>query len=120
MGFYLLFPIVISNVGKMAAPVREGVLSTVSTYNRYAQIGLVIQLLTGIYLVFEGDYSVLWTIVVTVLFLLAGGFSGMLGKPLRRAKAGDTASLAVIQTYSILLAVTMIALIFFMVYRKLI
>ncbi|WP_223068592.1 hypothetical protein [Paenibacillus caui] len=125
LGFYLVLPFVAGGIARLSAAAREGMLSAVGSLNRYAQYGLVLQLLTGIYLVIKGEYTVLWTIVVTVLFLLAGALSGMLGKPLRLAKeasgkSDSGAPLSKIRSYSSLLALTVLVLTFFMIYRHII
>lgn len=122
LGFYLVLPFVVAGISRLSASVREGALSMVGLLNRYAQYGLVLQLLTGIYLVAKGEYSVAWTTVVTVLFLIAGGMSGMLSKPFRLAKeegAGEEV-FRKIRSFSTILALSVLVLSFFMIYRKLI
>lgn len=114
-GFYLILPFVFSKVAKLALPVQEGTLSTVKTLNTYAQIGLVIQLLTGGYLMSKGEYSTAWMIVIVLLFLAIGAVGGIMGKPLRQK---DTAALSgKLRTLSIVAAVLVLAIIYFMVNR---
>ncbi|WP_138495462.1 hypothetical protein [Paenibacillus pinistramenti] len=121
LGFYLVLPFVVGGIGRLSQASREGMLSLIGLLNRYAQYGLVLQLLTGIYLVVKGEYTMAWTTVVGVLFLIAGGLSGMLGKPLRVAKmGGDTSALGKIRSFSTLLAVVVLVMSFFMVYRHII
>ncbi|GGA48696.1 hypothetical protein [Paenibacillus physcomitrellae] len=121
LGFYLVLPFVVGGISRLTQASREGVLNIIRSLNRFAQYGLVLQLLTGIYLVFQGDYSMAWTTVVGILFIIAGGLSGMLGKPLRLAKTGEASSaFGKIRSFSSLLAIVVLVLSFFMVYRHII
>jgi hypothetical protein len=122
LGFYLLFPFVAGGIGRLAQGTREGVISVLRSLNRWAQYGLIVQLLTGIYLVVQGksEYSMAWTTVVGILFLIAAGLSGMLGKPLRLASSGDESAYRKIRSFSSVLAVVVLVISFFMVYRHII
>lgn len=126
MGFYLILPFVVGKLNSMSAPAQEGSVSTVRTLNRYAQYALIIQLLTGGYMLTGEDYSIAWMVIVFLLFLIIAGIGGMMGKPLRLAiegisKGNDiSAQRAKLKTFSILLAVCMLLMLFFMVYRRII
>lgn len=127
LGFYLVLPIVFSKVPKLTPAAQEGTVSAVKTLNTYAQVGLVIQLLTGGYLITGGGggYTRTWIIVVIVLFLAIGAFSGMLGKPLRQAIEGIRNNKGIqdagkLRTFSTLLCLCVLLISFFMVYRNII
>lgn len=122
LGFYLVLPFVVAGISRLSVSAREGAFAIIALLNRYAQYGLLLQLLTGIYLVAKGSYSVAWSIVVTVLFLIAGGLSGMLGKPLRLAKEKEAQEDAFrkVRNFSSIIALSVLVLSFFMIYRKLI
>lgn len=126
LGFYLVLPFILSGAQKLSAPAKEGTLSAISGFNRFAQYGLVIQLLTGGYMMTQGDYTVAWMVVVVVLLLAMFALGGIMGKPLRLATAGIrenrdvTAHTGKLRTMSLLLMVVLIVMIFFMVYRHLI
>jgi len=84
MGYYLLLPFMAGKLAALAGESRKGFATSVRAFNTFAQIVLVVQLLTGGYLMSLGDYSVPWMVATIVLVLLIGAFSGMLGKPLKR------------------------------------
>lgn len=125
-GFYLILPLIIGKITKLSPAAQEGTISAVKTYNSYAQIGLVIQLLTGGYLMTKGEYTHLWMAVIVVLLLAIGAFSGIIGKPLRlaldnvRNNKGIGEVYGKLRTFSILLCLSVIVMSFFMVYRSII
>lgn len=126
LGFYLVLPFILGQAEKLSVSAREGTLSAVGGLNRFAQYGLVLQLLSGGYMLSDGDYSVAWMVVVVVLLLALFAIGGMMGKPLRLASAGMrenrdvSAETAKIRMMSFLLMIVLIVMIFFMVYRRLI
>lgn len=121
MGFYLILPFVVGKIGTLSPTAQEGSVSVVRSLNRYAQIGLVIQLLTGGYMISKGDYTVVWMVVVIVLFLAIAAIGGIMGKPLRlameaiRSNQQTGAYTAKIRTLSVLLAVFLLVITFLMV-----
>ncbi|UQZ35933.1 hypothetical protein C2I18_21765 [Paenibacillus sp. PK3_47] len=126
LGFYLVLPFVLGRVEKLSVPAREGTLNAIGGFNRFAQYGLVIQLLTGGYMMSQGEYSVPWMIVVVVLLLAMFALGGIIGKPLRLAAAGMrenrdvSAETGKIRTLSALLMVALVLMVFFMVYSDII
>lgn len=126
LGFYLVLPFVLGRVQKLSVPAREGTLSAIGGFNRFAQYGLVIQLLTGGYMMSQGEYSVPWMVVVVVLLLAMFALGGIIGKPLRLAAAGMrenrdvSAETGKIRTLSLLLMVSLVLMVFFMVYSSII
>ncbi|SMF76687.1 hypothetical protein SAMN05661091_1340 [Paenibacillus uliginis N3/975] len=126
VGFYLILPFIVGGVQKLSLGAQEGAVNTVRVANRFAQYGLVVQLVTGGYMMSKGEYSVPWMIIVTVLLLAMFAFGGIMSKPLKSALAGirekrdvkpETAKL---RTFSSLLALSLIIMIFFMVYNQVI
>lgn len=126
LGFYLVLPFVLGRVQKLSVPAREGTLSAIGGFNRFAQYGLVVQLLTGGYMMSKGEYSVPWMVVVVVLLLAMFALGGIIGKPLRLAAAGMrenrdvSAETGKIRTLSLLLMVALVVMVFFMVYDNII
>ncbi|MEF2968391.1 hypothetical protein V3851_21380 [Paenibacillus sp. M1] len=126
LGFYLILPIVFAKVAKLSPAAQEGTVSAVKTLNTYAQIGLAVQLLTGGYLMTQGEYSIPWMIIVVVLLLAIGAFSGIIGKPLRqmlesiRSNSGAAQAAGKLRTFSTLLCVCVLLITFFMVYSHII
>lgn len=126
LGFYLILPIILTSTAKLSDSAKEGTMSAISGFNRFAQYGLIVQLLTGGYMMTKGEYSVAWMILITVLLLAMFALSGIMGKPLRLAAAGlrekrDVSSeLGKVRTLSLLLTVCLLVMVFFMVYNQLI
>lgn len=126
LGFYLVLPFILSGTAKLSSPAKEGTLSAINGFNRFAQYGLVIQLLTGGYMMSQGEYSIAWMTVVVVLLLAMFALGGIMSKPLRLAAAGMrenrdvSAETSKIRLMSLLLMVVLILMIFFMVYRRII
>ncbi|CAM2968954.1 hypothetical protein PASE110613_09925 [Paenibacillus sediminis] len=126
MGFYIVLPFIIGKLGSMSLAAQEGAIATVSQLNRIAQFGLVVQLLTGGYLMTQGTYSVPWMIVVTLLFLAISAIGGIMGKPLRNILKGiqekkeEPSETGKIRTLSALLTICFVVIVFFMVYSTII
>ncbi|MDT3425184.1 hypothetical protein J2Z22_000697 [Paenibacillus forsythiae] len=126
VGFYLVLPFILGRTEKLSAAAREGTLSAVSGFNRFAQYGLVIQLLTGGYMMTKGEYSVPWMIIVSLLLLAMFALGGIMSRPLRLAASGMKQSRDVsgetgkIRTLSALLAVCLLIMVFFMVFDEII
>lgn len=126
LGFYLILPFVVGGIQKLSLGAQEGAVNTIRVANRFAQYGLVIQLLTGGYMMSQGKYSVPWMIIVTVLLLAMFAIGGIMGKPLKNALAGirekrevkeETGKLG---TFSALLSLLLLVMIFFMVFNDII
>lgn len=126
LGFYLVLPFIIGRAEKLSAAAKEGTLSAVTGFNRFAQYGLVIQLLTGGYMMTKGDYSVAWMIIIVVLLLAMFALGGIMSKPLRLAAAGIRenrdvkAETGKLRTLSALLSVSLLLMVFFMVFNDII
>lgn len=126
VGFYILLPFIVGKIPSLSLPAQEGSAVAIRSFNLFAQIGLLIQFITGGYLMSLGNYSVLWMIIVTVLIVGLFAVSGMMSKPLKAAIAGIkeksdiTGFIGKMRVQSAILAVMMVAMLFFMVYRNLI
>ncbi|KTD85700.1 MULTISPECIES: hypothetical protein [Paenibacillus] len=126
LGFYLVLPFIIGRAEKLSPAAKEGTLSAVTGFNRFAQYGLVIQLLTGGYMMTKGEYSVAWMIIIVVLLLAMFALGGIMSKPLRLAAAGIRenrdvkAETGKLRTLSALLSVSLLLMVFFMVFNDII
>lgn len=87
VGFYLLLPFLLLRVGKLSTAAQEGCFNGLFALNRIGQYILIIQLLTGGYLISQQDYSTLWTIAVIVFFIATAAFAGMMSRPMKRSIA---------------------------------
>ncbi|BFH64451.1 hypothetical protein [Paenibacillus azoreducens] len=126
LGFYLILPFVVGKMSKLSLAAQEGSAATVRSLNTYAQIALVVQLLTGGYLMSQGKYSVPWMIIIVILLLAIGAIGGMMGKPLRLAVDGIRSNRDIsvetgkIRTLSALVSICVLVMLFFMVYSHII
>jgi len=85
VGFYLLLPFVASKLAGMNPQAQVGYAKGIYGMNRIGQWLLIVQFLTGGYLISKYDFlTVTWMIVVIVLFVVLGAMSGMLAAPLKR------------------------------------
>ena len=122
VGFYFLLPFVVSKMSTLSLAAKEGSAVAIRSFNIFAQIGLLIQLITGGYLMSKGSYSVGWMIVVIVLIVALFAISGMMSKPLKAAVANIklnkdiSAEISKMRMMSSLIAVCLLVMVIFMVY----
>lgn len=118
MGYYLLLPFVIGKVSSLAGESRKGFVSAFRSLNTIAQFVLIVQLLTGGYLMTLRDYSVAWMTATIVLIILIGAFSGMMGRPMKRVLSASVDSNASdlnrIRLFSILVAISYLLIVIIM------
>ncbi|MEC0180723.1 hypothetical protein P4H61_04325 [Paenibacillus peoriae] len=126
LGFYLVLPFLVGKIGSLSPAAQEGMVSAVQLLNRIAQFALIILLVSGIFLIIGGPYSVAWIIIVFVLFLAISAIGGIMGKPLRlalealRNNQPINGYIGKVRTFSTLLAVFLILITFLMVYSHII
>ncbi|MBO9607493.1 MAG: hypothetical protein J7639_16140 [Paenibacillaceae bacterium] len=125
MGLYLLLPFLVMRLGTLAKPLQEGYVAMILAANRIGQYLLVVQLLTGGYLISKAGVSSSWIITVLVLFVAAGAVTGIIGKPLKKLKqdgedSNASVTLAKINTLATLVSVIFLLIVILMVYRDLI
>lgn len=118
MGFYLLLPFVIGKLASLSGDARKGFLSGTHLMNRIAQFVLIVQLLTGGYMMSKGSYSVAWMVATVVLLILIGAFSGMLGGPIKRimnaSVDANSSDIGKIRMFSLLVAISYLLIIIIM------
>jgi len=83
MGFYVVLPVMVGRASKLAGVGQGGLADGLISANRIAQYFLVLQLLTGGYLMSQGEYAVVWMIIITLLFLGIAALGGIVTKPLK-------------------------------------
>lgn len=125
MGFYLLMPFLIQRLVSKPEPSLGGFVSVLVTCNRVGQYLLIVQFLTGGYLIAKADYSYLWMGLIGVVFLGMAACAGIMGKPLTRLRdallQGRTASAetARIRILGTLVGALFIVMLFLMKYPEL-
>ncbi|RIX50495.1 hypothetical protein D3P08_19605 [Paenibacillus nanensis] len=121
MGFYIVLPIMLGGASKTDGSGQAGLAKGLLSANRIAQYFLIVQLLTGGYLMSQGDYAVVWMIIVTLLFLAIAALGGIVTKPLKQVvsaiQSGQsaTASINKAKVMSLIILVLYVAIIYFMV-----
>ncbi|MFC5704329.1 hypothetical protein ACFPVX_23815 [Cohnella faecalis] len=121
MGIYALLPFLAGKFKKLSGSAQEGLASGLISAGRIGQYSLVLQLLTGGYLISNmAEYTVAWMITIVVLFLVIGALSGIVQKPLKNIVAfssgGQDASSSIsrVQTLSSIIFVAFIVIIWLM------
>ncbi|MFD0716482.1 hypothetical protein [Paenibacillus sp. GCM10027626] len=122
MGLYIVLPVLIGRASKLAGTGQAGLAEGLLSANRVAQYFLVLQLLTGGYLMSQLKYSYVWMAVVTVLFLAIAALGGIVSKPLKLIvadiQAGHSASshIAKARALSMVILLIYIVILIFMKY----
>ncbi|AZN40236.1 hypothetical protein [Paenibacillus albus] len=122
MGFYIVLPLMASRASKLDGSGQAGLAEGLVSANRIAQYFLVLQLLTGGYLMSQNDYKVIWMIIVTLLFLAIAALGGIVTKPLKRivtaiqSSESASAHIAKARVLSMLILVIYLVILYFMKY----
>ena len=99
MGFYMILPFLIGRASRLAGAGQGGLSEGLTSGNRIAQYFLILQFLTGGYLISQAKYSILWMVLVLVLFLAIAAVGGIMSKPLKQIsasiQAGQSASASI-------------------------
>lgn len=122
MGFYLVLPFLFARSAGLEAQVRQGYIEGLYAAHRIGQFMLIAQFLTGGYLISQAKYSVVWMVLVIVLFLVVSALTGIAGSRMKRhvqsVKSGKdgAAEFASARTLSSIAAVILLVTIIVMVY----
>lgn len=122
MGFYIVLPIMVGRASKLAGVGQGGLADGLLSANRIAQYFLIVQLLTGGYLMSQADYTVAWMVIIILLFLGIAALGGIVSKPLKRVVAsiqeGQSATVHInkARVMSIIILVLYIVIIYFMMF----
>nr|AYQ75437.1 DUF2269 family protein [Cohnella candidum] len=122
MGIYAILPFMAGQFRKLSGAAQEGLASGLVTGGRIGQFALVIQLLTGGYLISQGDtdYATSWMIVILVIFVAIGALTGIVQGPIRKiaaaAKEGRDASsfIGKVRTFSVIILVLFLVMLWIM------
>ncbi|QJD83955.1 DUF2269 family protein [Cohnella herbarum] len=123
MGVYAIMPFVVGKFKQLSGTAQEGLATGLISGGRVGQYALVLQLLTGGYLISNsdaGDYTVAWMVVVIVIFVALGALSGIVQAPLKRIAAasvnGENASSSIsrVQTISAIIFILFLVIIWLM------
>ncbi|QTH39847.1 hypothetical protein J4772_19635 [Cohnella sp. LGH] len=122
MGIYAILPFVVGKFKQLSGSAQEGLARGLISGGRIGQYSLVLQLITGGYLLtgLNVSYSVSWMVVVGVLFIAIGALSGIVQAPLKMIAAasvkGESASSSIskVQTLSSIIFVLFLVIIWLM------
>lgn len=120
MGFYIFLPFLTARATRLAGVGQAGLAEGLAAGNRVAQYFLILQLLTGGYLVSQENYSILWMVLSVILFLAIAALGGIASKPLKRigssSGAGQSAAgeLKKVQTLSVIILVLYLVILYLM------
>ena len=122
MGVYAILPFVAGKFKQLSGTAQEGLARGLISGGRIGQYALVLQLITGGYLLtgLNVSYAVSWIVTGGILFLAIGALSGIVQGPLKRiAEAsvkGESASASIskVQTLSTIIFVLFLVIIWFM------
>lgn len=84
VGYYIIMPFLLSRIDKIPANQQSGYVKVLHTFNRIGQYILILQFITGGYLISKKPYTIAWMVIIIVVFVLLAALAGMMGKPLKR------------------------------------
>jgi hypothetical protein len=122
MGFYLVLPLLVGKASRLDGAGQAGLAAGLLSANRVAQYFLVLQFVTGGYLISKKDYSVVWMILIIALFLVIAALGGIVSKPLKQIAAavqsGQSASshIAKARVLSLIILIAYLVIIYLMKY----
>jgi len=122
LGYYLIMPLLTIRLKALSGSSLEGYLGGLYGTSRVAQYLLILQLLTGGYLMSKADYSVLWMVLTTVFFVLVAAISGMMNGKMKKAikalKSGGNADgfMKSIVMFGYLSSISMLLILYVMMY----
>ena len=122
LGFYLILPFLLRNISKLSGQALESYIRMIYGTSRIAQYLLVLQLLTGGYLMSKNNYSLAWIISAIGFFLVVAAISGIMNKSMKTMTkdigSGGTgeAQISTIKVYGVIISISMLIVIYFMMY----
>jgi len=119
LGFYLFLPIALGKLATLTDQGKLGFVQGVYGISRVCQFVLIVQLLTGGYLMSKNEYTSTWMIIVLILFLVIAAFSGIMGANMKKFLNGTqsgTAHLAKVKMFAAISSLAVLAIIITMVY----
>ncbi|OXM15305.1 hypothetical protein [Paenibacillus herberti] len=122
LGFYLILPFLVGRASRLAGVGQQGLAEGLITGNRVAQYFLIVQFITGGYLITAaGEYTVVWMVISILLFLAIAALGGIQTKPLKgivsQIQAGQSAaaSIAKVRMFSFILLALYVIIMYLMV-----
>jgi MFS family permease len=120
MGVYAIMPFVAALFNKISGPAQAGLAGGLYIGGRIGQFSLIIQLLTGGYIMSKADYAMSWIIVMLVVFIAIGAFTGIVQRPLKEIrKASDegrdaSGAIRKVQSMSVIILILFLGILWLM------
>ena len=120
LGYYLLLPYFTARMKAHTSSTLPPYLSSLYGTSRIGQYLLIIQFLTGGYLMSQQKYSVLWMVLTTVIFLVIAAISGIMNKRMKQAIGalndgkGADALIGKVKALSYVVSVSMLVVLYIM------
>lgn len=120
LGYYLVLPFFTTRMKTHTETTLQPFLSSLYGTSRIGQYLLIVQFLTGGYLMSQQKYSVLWMVLTTIVFIAVAAVSGIMNKRMKQAvkvlKDGKSADslLGTVKALSFVLSVSMLAVLYVM------
>jgi hypothetical protein len=122
LGYYLVLPLLMRNITRISGQALESYLTGLYGTSRISQYLLVLQLLTGGYMMSKANYTVAWIISSIGFFLVIGAISGIMNKTMKttikdiQAGGSGEAHLSSLRLFSVIVSLSMLIIIYFMMY----
>ncbi|MFB5192426.1 hypothetical protein [Alicyclobacillus fastidiosus] len=125
MGFYLFLPFMVTKMTALPKPSQAGYVRALYHVNKVSLYIIILQLLTGGYLISVANVPATWSVVVILLLVVVGGLISMAGAKMKRiiheleegrdakAEAGK------VRTFAYLTFIALLLMVLFMVFPHL-
>lgn len=125
MGFYFFLPFMATKMTALPKPTQAGYMRALLHVNKASLYVIVLQLLTGGYLISHSNASTVWIIVVILLLIVVGGLISMLSAKMKRIQSelesGRDAKVEIgkVRTFAYVTFIALLVMVLFMVFPNL-
>lgn len=122
LGYYLVLPFLMRNITRISGQALENYLSGLHRTSRIAQYLLILQLLTGGYMMSKASYTAAWMISAIGFFLVAAAISGIMNKGMKtiikdiQAGGSGAGHIGSVRIFSVIVSLSMLVIVYFMMY----
>ena len=122
LGYYLILPFLLLRTKHLSGESLGSYVENLHKASSIVQYALIIELLTGGYMMINADYAVMWIILGFVFFLLVGALSGIMNKNMKTAlsqlSSGQPAEqpLGTAKSLGIIVCLSLLVVLYLMMY----
>ncbi|WNR43338.1 hypothetical protein [Paenibacillus roseipurpureus] len=93
LGSYVVFPFLVGRAGSLSGAAQESFAGLLASLNRVGQFSLIVTFLSGGAMISQLDPkpSALWMALATILLVIVGAATGMIGGRIKKLKASSAA-----------------------------